>query len=103
MAPTSRAALISEIRVLPKRLRDKSMDCIFPPHHKHEFVNAQTRRRTSALAAERKDDQILRMETATGGETGGEWMSTTWKDEPDSGIVATVGIGGSACIRTSAR
>ena len=57
----------------------------------------------SALAAERKDDQILRTEIVTGGETGGEWMSSTWRDEPDSGIIATVGIGGSACTRTSAR
>ncbi len=80
------------------------MDRIFPPHHKHKFANAQTWRRTSALTAERKDDQILRTEIVTGGETGGEWMSVAQGDEePDSGIVVTVGIGGSACTRTSAR
>ena len=60
-------------------------------------------RRTSALAAEGKDDQILRTEIVTGGETGGEWMSAAQGDEPDCGIVANVGIGGSACTKTSAR
>ena len=79
------------------------MGCIFPPHHKHEFVSARTCRRTSALAAERKDDQILRMEIVAGGETGGEWMSVAQGHEPDFGIVATVGIGGSASTKTSAR
>ena len=55
------------------------------------------------LIAERKDDQILRTEIVTGGETGGEWMSVAQGDEPDSGIVAAVGIGGSASTRTIAR
>ena len=54
------------------------------------------------LIAERKDDQILRTEIVTGGETGGEWMSVTQGDEPDFGLVATVGIGGSAFTKASA-
>ena len=77
------------------------MDCIFPPHHKHEFVNARTCGRTSALAAERKDDQILRTEIATCGEIGGEWMSAAQGDEPNSGVVAIPSIGGSAYAKTN--
>ena len=36
-------------------------------------TNVQTH---ECLSTERKDDQILRTETTTGGETGGEWIST---------------------------
>ncbi len=54
------------------------------------------------LFAERKDDQILRMEIVAGGETGGEWMSAAHGDEPNPAIIATVGLGGSAYSRTSA-
>jgi hypothetical protein len=79
------------------------MDCIFPPLHKHEFVNARTCRCTGALAAEKKDDQILRMEIVAGGGTGGEWMSAAQGDEADFCIVAAIGLGGSACTKTSAR
>jgi len=43
------------------------------------------------------------METGTGGETGGEWMSVAQGDEPHIGMVATVGIGGSAFTGTSPR
>jgi len=43
------------------------------------------------------------METVTGGETGGEWMSVAQGDEPHIGMVATVGIGGSAFTGTSPR
>ena len=45
------------------------------------------------VSIERRDDQILRTEIATGGETGGEWMSTAQVDEPDSDTVAIVGAG----------
>ena len=79
------------------------MDCIFPPLPKHALVNARTCKVTSALAAEKKDDQILRMEIVAGGETGGEWMSVAQGHEPDFGIVATIGLGGSVCTKTSAR
>jgi hypothetical protein len=79
------------------------MDCIFPPLHKHEFVNARTCRGTGALAAEKKEDQILRMEIVAAGETGGEWISVAQGHEPDFGIIATIGLGGSACTKTSAR
>lgn len=101
MATANRAARISEIRLHPKKLRDESMGCIFPPHHKHEFVNARTCGRTSAPSNERKDDQILRMETVTGGETGGECISIVSADGLNSAIVATLGIGGSACAKTN--
>jgi hypothetical protein len=43
------------------------------------------------------------MEIVTGGETGGEWISVAQGDEPNSGIVVTVGSGASACTRTSER
>ena len=43
------------------------------------------------------------MEILAGGETGGEWMSVAQGDEPDFGIVETVGLGGSAPTKTSAR
>jgi len=32
-----------------------------------------------------------------GAETGGEWMAVAHQVEPDSGMVATASIGGSAC------
>ena len=79
------------------------MGCIFPPQYKHEFVSAQACRHTSASAAESKDDQILRTEIVAGGDMGGEWMSTAQGDTPSSRIIATIGIGKSACARTSAR
>jgi hypothetical protein len=42
------------------------------------------------------------MEIVAGGETGGEWMSVAQGHEPDFGIVATIGLGGSVCTKTSA-
>jgi len=42
------------------------------------------------------------MEIVAGGETGGEWISAAQGHEPDFGIVATIGLGGSACTKTSA-
>jgi len=38
-----------------------------------------------------------------GGETGGEWMSASRGDEPDSGIIAIVAIAGNAWTKTSAK
>src|SRR5580692_232347 len=93
---------MNEIRVFPK-LRDKLKKRIFPPRHRHQFADARTCRRTSALIRERKEDQILRTEIPAGGNTGGEWMSAAQGDEPDSGVVAIAGSGGSACTRTSVR
>src|SRR4030081_3409769 len=87
-------------RLRDRSLRDRSMDCIFPPHYKHdEFVSARTCGRTSALASERKEDQILRTETVRGAETGGEWMAVAHRGEPDSGMVATASIGARACTK----
>ena len=42
------------------------------------------------------------METETGGETGGECISIVQADDPDSAIVATLGVGGSAFTKTNA-
>ena len=53
------------------------------------------------VRAERKEDQILRTEIATGGEIGGEWMSAAQGDEPNSGIIAILSIGGSAWAKTN--
>ena len=37
-----------------------------------------------------------------GGETGGEWMSASLTDRPDSVIAMSVELGSTACRRTSA-
>jgi hypothetical protein len=56
------------------------------------FVNAHTCRHTRALL-QRGEDQILRMEMAAGGETGGEWISAAKPDGSGSDTVETVGKG----------
>jgi hypothetical protein len=78
------------------------MDRIFPPHHEHEFVSARTCRCTGALGVERKDDQILRIEMLAGGETGGEWMSASLTDTPNSVIAMGVEFGRIEWTSTSA-
>src|SRR3989442_3396494 len=99
--PTNKAALTSEIRGHPKKLRDKWVDSIFPPHHKHKFVNAQTCRRTSALAAERKDDQILRTVVVRDSSPGGLCAHETRDDHCASEKYTSVwAVRGSACNRT---
>jgi len=51
------------------------MTCIFPPQNQNEVVGAPTCERTIALAAQRKDDQILRTVVATEESPGGPWGS----------------------------
>src|SRR5258708_2896430 len=71
--------------------------------NKQQFVDARTCRRTSALASQRKDNQILRTEILAGGETGGECMTGAGSDEPESKIIPTVGSDGRPCQTTSVR
>jgi len=53
-------------------------------------TNVQTH---ECVSTEWEDDQILRTETTTGGETGGEWISTANKAEPNSGTVGMISPG----------
>jgi hypothetical protein len=69
---------MKEIQIRPKKLRDKAMDRIFPPHHRQFLcVGMPTCERTYALNAWKEDDQILRTEIVTGGEPGGPCISDT--------------------------
>src|SRR5712692_3746224 len=71
IVPTTKAAVINDLRVHPKKPRVEPMDCIFPPQHKHEFVSTRTCRCTSASSDQRKDDQILRTVVAEESSPGG--------------------------------
>src|SRR6266446_9917546 len=92
--PTSKTLVI---RAHPKKLRDKSIDFIFPPDHKHKFVNARTCRRTSALEAQRKKDQILRTVVVRDSSPGGLCAHETRDDHCASEKYASVSaVSGSA-------
>src|SRR5260370_27289806 len=58
--------------------------------NKHRFVGAPTCRRTSALAAQRKDDQILRTVVVRDSSPGGLWVHETRDDHCASEQYASV-------------